>query len=184
MNKYYLFKTNSPFDIKVFNELIKSFYTQKFRLEIVSKTSGYIYATSELGQSLGEVINVIISDLGFKISFVATHKIDEISNFALNNAFIKGINFSSLADVLLILLYDRNDYVKKLLKQAFNEVDHELIFTAEAYLKNDLNAVKAAKTLYLHRNTFNYRLNKFINITQLDIRDYANAFYFNLYLKS
>jgi carbohydrate diacid regulator len=43
-----------------------------------------------------------------------------------------------------------------------------------------LNAIKTANKLYIHRNTFNYRLHKFIALTGLDIRDYRHALYFEL----
>ena len=52
------------------------------------------------------------------------------------------------------------------------------------YLKAGLNAKAASEMLYIHRNTFNYRLNEVYRYYNLDIRDYWNAFYFNLYLKN
>ena len=46
-----------------------------------------------------------------------------------------------------------------------------------------MNSVLASKYLYVHRNTFDYRLNKFKDITKLDIKNYKNALIFDLYLK-
>ncbi|MGN1075804.1 MAG: helix-turn-helix domain-containing protein, partial [Candidatus Enteromonas sp.] len=41
----------------------------------------------------------------------------------------------------------------------------------------------SAQTLFVHRNTFLYRLNKFIELTNLDIRDYHNALLLELYFQ-
>jgi DNA-binding PucR family transcriptional regulator len=54
------------------------------------------------------------------------------------------------------------------------------MLTAKAFIDAGLNATRAAVKLYVHRNTFNYRLDKFIEQTGLDIRDYHHAFYFKL----
>ncbi|MCK4551507.1 MAG: helix-turn-helix domain-containing protein [Tenericutes bacterium] len=38
-----------------------------------------------------------------------------------------------------------------------------------------MNASKTAKTLYMHRNTLNYRLDNFINKTEIDVRKFKGA---------
>jgi DNA-binding PucR family transcriptional regulator len=70
-----------------------------------------------------------------------------------------------------------------LLSQEFKAVPHELLLTAGAFLRCGLNASLAAETLIIHRNTFNYRLAQFIDITQLDIRDYHNALLLEIYFQ-
>ena len=63
----------------------------------------------------------------------------------------------------------------------FTSIPHELMLTARAYLVSGCNAIKASKILFIHRNTFSYRLNQFIELTNLDIRDYHNATFLELY---
>jgi DNA-binding PucR family transcriptional regulator len=46
-----------------------------------------------------------------------------------------------------------------------------------------LDATLSAKRLFVHRNTFLYRLNRFIELTNLDIRDYHNALFLELYFQ-
>jgi DNA-binding PucR family transcriptional regulator len=65
-------------------------------------------------------------------------------------------------------------------RHQFEGVPRELLLTATAFIESGLNATRASKKLYIHRNTFNYRLQKFIEWTSLDIRDYHHAFYFRL----
>lgn len=53
--------------------------------------------------------------------------------------------------------------------------DQELKETIAIYLRHNLNTSSAAKELYLHRNTMQYRLDKFIEKTALDIKHFPNA---------
>lgn len=57
------------------------------------------------------------------------------------------------------------------LDRLFENVDREAMETARMYLDTGRNVNASAKHLYLHRNTFRYRLNKFIRQTSLDIRE-------------
>ena len=58
--------------------------------------------------------------------------------------------------------------------------DTVLIETAEVFLNNDLNSQDTARQLYIHRNTLNYRIEKILSITGLDIRNYNDAIVFKL----
>ncbi|MFC0272114.1 PucR family transcriptional regulator [Metabacillus herbersteinensis] len=53
--------------------------------------------------------------------------------------------------------------------------DHELVHTINVFLQCNLNASLAAKRLYIHRNSLQYRIDKFIEKTGLDIRIFSNA---------
>lgn len=53
--------------------------------------------------------------------------------------------------------------------------DNELIHTIEAFLQSNLNASSTAKRLFIHRNSLQYRLEKLLEKTGLDIRIFSNA---------
>ncbi|ARK31216.1 PucR family transcriptional regulator [Halalkalibacter krulwichiae] len=53
--------------------------------------------------------------------------------------------------------------------------DKELIKSIRIYLDCNMNVSHAAKKLYLHRNTLQYRVEKFIERTGIDIRHFNNA---------
>jgi DNA-binding PucR family transcriptional regulator len=53
--------------------------------------------------------------------------------------------------------------------------DQELVNTINVFLQCNLNASLAAKKLYIHRNSLQYRIDRFIEKTGLDIRIFANA---------
>ncbi len=183
MHKFFMFKSERFIDKKTMMNLIGSFYIDDFSIEYVDHQFGYVVADQHFSLLIGEVLPTINNDLGTKIVFLATHAINPVSILALEYAYQNLQGFNHLSDVVLDLLLSRFDDIKRLVVNEFSLVSHDLILTAQAYLKAGLNASSASEMLYIHRNTFNYRLAKFIELTSLDIRDYWHAFYFNLYLK-
>ncbi len=53
--------------------------------------------------------------------------------------------------------------------------DPELLDTIKAFLENGSNATLSAKKLYIHRNTLQYRLDKFSEKTGVNLKDFNNA---------
>lgn len=60
----------------------------------------------------------------------------------------------------------------------------ELLKTLQAYFNNNLNLLKTAKELYIHKNTVNYRLQKIHQITGLDLKNSEAQTALNLALKA
>jgi DNA-binding PucR family transcriptional regulator len=56
----------------------------------------------------------------------------------------------------------------------FNE-DRELFLTIKSFLKNNMNASNTAKNLFIHRNTLQYRLDKFAEKTGIPLKDFYSA---------
>lgn len=53
--------------------------------------------------------------------------------------------------------------------------DPEILGTVRAFFENGFNASVTSKKLYIHRNTLQYRLNKFQEITGISLRDFNGA---------
>lgn len=70
------------------------------------------------------------------------------------------------------------DYDIKNLLKVFE--DENLMETVDVFLKNDLNVSKAARAMYMHRNTLIYRLNHINSLTGLDLRSYEMAVTFQI----
>lgn len=86
-------------------------------------------------------------------------------------------------------IYNFNkDYSKELkeeYKDTFKGFNHELIQTLEEVLRCDLSLTKAAKKLYIHRNTLMYRIEKIKKETGFDIRNFKEAtFLYIVYMNS
>ncbi len=58
--------------------------------------------------------------------------------------------------------------------------DEEMVQTAEAFLESSLNISETSRTLYLHRNTLMYRLDKIERATGLNIRKFSDAVTFRV----
>jgi DNA-binding PucR family transcriptional regulator len=54
--------------------------------------------------------------------------------------------------------------------------DQELYATIKVFLENNLNASLTAKKLYIHRNTLQYRIDKFIDKSGIQLKDFYGAF--------
>lgn len=77
------------------------------------------------------------------------------------------------------------DDLMKEYKDIFNGFNYELTQTLEEVLKCDLSLTKAAKNLYIHRNTLMYRIEKIKKETGFDIRNFKEAtFIYILYMNS
>ena len=70
------------------------------------------------------------------------------------------------------------DYLKDILDvsiiEAFGE-DKELMATIKVFLASNSNASLSAKKLYVHRNTLQYRLDKFMEKTGVNLKDFDAA---------
>jgi hypothetical protein len=54
--------------------------------------------------------------------------------------------------------------------------DDEMFSTIKVFLENNLNASVTAKKLYIHRNTLQYRIDKFTDRTGIQLKDFHVAF--------
>ena len=70
------------------------------------------------------------------------------------------------------------------LRQRIEQLDFDLIEVAMAYIENNLNLSMAAKTIYMHRNTFMTKLERFILLTELNIKEFKFALLAYLMIKS
>ncbi|PCK22322.1 transcriptional regulator [Bacillus pumilus] len=84
-----------------------------------------------------------------------------------------------------LIRYDASK-VSDAISDAFKEAvfDRDVFRTLLTYMQCNLNASQAAKALYVHRNSLQYRIDKFIERTGLDIRHFqeASAAYFMMNL--
>lgn len=79
---------------------------------------------------------------------------------------------------LPLLIMNAHSSIKKdiLSNQLIEAIeDKELLHTIEAFLQSNLNASSTAKRLFIHRNSLQYRLEKLLEKTGLDIRIFSNA---------
>jgi hypothetical protein len=54
-------------------------------------------------------------------------------------------------------------------------IDSELLAVVKCYLENGFNVTTGAKVMHMHRNTFMNKLDRFIDITGLDVKNFDEA---------
>ncbi|MGL4971964.1 MAG: PucR family transcriptional regulator [Culicoidibacterales bacterium] len=67
------------------------------------------------------------------------------------------------------------EQVKRLLAPISQSLSLEQIETIQALCLMNLNLSQAAKHLYIHRNTLNYRIDKLVQLTGIDVRTFYGA---------
>lgn len=111
-------------------------------------------------------------DLGITLSGVLGFDEDgimgEFMDFACENRLGK---LNGAAELLLLGKITGRKNLMLRLDQLFESIGRDEMETARMYLETGRNVNASAQHLYLHRNTFRYRLNKFIAQTGLDIRE-------------
>ncbi len=153
-------------------------------LAYYSSYEGELILPKESYSSISSVMLPLREDLGGSISFLATHDRGELSKKLLKDALAYFPNQAVFPTDVLMKEMSFADYTSvPLLSSCFSHLDHELLLTAGTYLRCGLDASLSAKELFIHRNTFNYRLNSFIEETNLDIRDYHNALLLEIYFQ-
>lgn len=98
----------------------------------------------------------------------------------------KVLTFEELLPSLLVDTLP--EYIQESLLARFSifKDDHELLKTIEVFLQNGSNATLTAKKLFIHRNTLQYRLDKFSEKTGINLKDFnqaATVYITCLYLK-
>ncbi len=67
-------------------------------------------------------------------------------------------------------------------KLGYDEMEDEMIQTARVFIDHNLSLADTARSLYIHRNTLVYRLDKIQKQTGIDLRNFKDAMLFKLFL--
>jgi hypothetical protein len=183
MEKTYLFLADAPLDKADFEEALAG-PAIPFKIAYKNDRSGVICSDEKFYVYLDGILMPLHDDLGVTLTVLACHKDGPLEEKAVRESLGYFPNQAVFLSDLLMKEISFGDFTSiPLLSDEFKGVGHDLLLTAGAYLRSGLDASVAAKQLFIHRNTFNYRLNRFIDETGLDIRDYHNALLLELYFQ-
>ena len=158
MEKHYLFKASSAFDRIAFEDILSDIGVEG--VDYSSPTEGSFVADAKKVAELVPLLSVLRDDLGISISFLVSHDFGALEKKLLSEAFAYYPNQALFpTDVILKEMSFGNYSSYPLIKARFEGVPHELMLTAGTYLRCGLDGILAAKCLFVHRNTFLYRLN-------------------------
>jgi len=157
---------------------------EDFALSWEDERKGELLASFSFGGLLNGLTSAFWEDLGTSLSFLRTPKASPLGKRLLPKSLAYFPNrLVFISDVLLREFSFGNFESLPYLSAEFSTLPKELLLTAGAYLRCGMNASLAASSLYIHRNTFNYRMGKFLELTGYDIRDYHDALVLELYFE-
>lgn len=174
---------------------LKGFFTEEVsiiwespRRGIVIEEKKQISLTEEELISMSEILE---SDFYVKISFfigkfypiseqlpLQFHQEKEYFSFGMS--YLDTQDFFTFEHVFPSYLSSQlpmelKDRAMKGISEVFME-DPDLFSTIKVFLENNLNASLTAKKLYIHRNTLQYRIDKFTEKTGIGLKDFYGAF--------
>ncbi|ASN06604.1 PucR family transcriptional regulator [Virgibacillus necropolis] len=177
----------------LFREAIQSIFSKPLPILWLTDHQGILIEeqTEVLEESIAynEIIDILMSDLYVKIRFFVGPFMTALGDAKqFYSRFVEGATtifkytdkqVISYKEAIPYLFADqvsdsfRDETKYFLLKEVLD--DMELIHTIETFFACNLNITVTAKELYMHRNSLQYRIDKFVEKTGIDIRQFHQA---------
>lgn len=174
------------------NNFITIAYTDE---GIVMLVVGEAYKPIAIAKEVRETINsellidlkIIISKPYHSLEDISTTLMDLKGLMAIGDIFSPGRHIlisdeMNLEQLIYSIPFDKREkiYIELFKKDIYDKMEEDLYHTAEVFINNDLNLSETAGKLYVHRNTLNYRLDKLLRETGLDLRKFNDAMFFKI----
>ena len=157
-------------------DLLKKFFYLIIKKDVqLTKIQSGLLTVEEM--SYDDYSSIKLSIMTIKNDLNLSHfSLIEVPFYSNNFSLILKNKLSGSFDLFEILLRDFSLGNKHLdfINSVFKEVPDYVINTVDVYLKCDSSIEKSSKLLFTHRNTVNYRVNKFINLTSINIKNCSN----------
>ena len=157
-------------------DLLKKFFYLIIKKDVqLTKVQSGLLKVEEM--SYDDYSSIKLSIMTIKNDLHLSHfSLIEVPFYSNNFSLILKNKLSGSFDLFEILLRDFSLGNKHLdfINSVFKEVPDYVINTVDVYLKCDSSIEKSSKLLFTHRNTVNYRVNKFINLTSINIKNRSN----------
>ena len=177
---YYLI-CQSPFTDHPFRTIIKDVLGQPITWHRLHKDQVAFFTNQDSRTNLQTFLDTYQQEYNLKFHLLKSYRLHTLGEYASRLAIKKNPGkVDSLGDLMLQLIFDGNQVLTPYIAEEFSQVPRHLMQTASMLLASDLKAKVASERLYVHRNTFAYRLNQFVNLTGLDIRQHDHALIFTL----
>jgi len=154
----------------------------------------YVFEEIQVNQFQEHILEIITEQVDVKELIQATREVTLGELYQDFTAFIEPLDFDFPVQDILNLLPDftpsvytieqlipemvflsKWQYLKRLKNYYYSKFNSETIETVLGFIDHNLNATKTAKTLFMHRNTLNYRLDNFVRKTEIDVRTFTGA---------
>ncbi len=173
--KAYLSISNTQYQTSIeqllkqqFNQKIDILWQDNIAMIIVYDCDSFVYR-------LKQIIPMMIHDYAMTVACFIVPKFDSV--------FLKYLPYqhNQVSTAFEFLLKNlSNEWILKDMQQLLTPIKKEYLDTANVFINCNLNASEAAKELYLHRNSFNYRLNQFQYTSGMDVKNLDTAIFLKL----
>ena len=181
MSHLVLFLSSKPLDGTLFPRALAPFGEE---LHFQSEQAGSFLLPERKIALFSRKVASDPSSFGGDTAFLIAPKEDGFSAKLLHEAlefFPNQVKY--LSDIILKEMSFGDYSSLPFLSALFRDLPEEWIYSVEKYLECGLDALLASDALYIHRNTFNYRLAQFRKRCGIDVREYHGALLFELYLQ-
>lgn len=188
---YFLMPENQ-IDPKAFQEALNELFQKEIPILWLNETEGLLVETFTLIESkvdYNQIIQILSADLSVNIRFYVggiEHTYRELKTYydnLLSQAYIvfsltkKEVVYYA-ESIKYLLLYPlstkEKEYIVTSILKEFKK-DPEMLKTLSVFLDSNLNISETAKKLYMHRNSVQYRIDKYINETGINIQRFDEA---------
>ncbi|MFK3961413.1 PucR family transcriptional regulator [Guptibacillus hwajinpoensis] len=186
---------NAPSDLSDFTEAMTGLFSEKTVLLFENDKEGLLVQTNEIDEQMVDELKqtaaALTADFFTGMSLFVGQTIQHYDNSHLKRIykaekkwFSTGRNlmpshmvFTHQDIVPSVLFHEASDESIDYLIKAIEPVKHdtELLKSIRIYLESNLNITLAAKQLYVHRNSLQYRVDKFIEKTGIDVKSFQGA---------
>lgn len=169
-----------------FEELMKEFHEQSTVL-FLDRQYGVILDLSQSEEySFKEMAEAIQQDFYQNINFyqTETYALNEEISTVFRREFMLYQKYRDVSQLMigshdLLLQYmiqSLNLYEGyEQFHQKFQTIPYDLTEVAKVYMENNFNVSTGAKAIYMHRNTFMNKLERFIQLSGLNIKEFRDA---------
>ncbi|WP_153462346.1 MULTISPECIES: CdaR family transcriptional regulator [Sediminibacillus] len=175
-----------------FREAIAGFYPEFVPIVWISANEGIIVEhgrKQEDGEiSYGQITDLLMSDFYMKVRLFIGPFFSDLARarqhfqkgaewFETIRAYNKGSVVSFVDAVPYLFLSQPGVQKEEIVHAVFQDTleEKELLATIQTFLECNSNATMAAKKLYMHRNSLQYRVDKFIEKTGIDVKQFKGA---------
>ncbi len=188
--RFIFFHHNFDSESKIqFDQLIKSF-NEKFIVLFIDREYGVILDFTKRNEydikEFEEIAKAINEDFYYNTNLYKTmeYKINETISEAFLKEFDLYKNYRNrhklimeqqelLLQYMILTVDDYGGFTQ--VAQKIETLAYDLIEVVKCYLENNFNLSMGAKALYMHRNTFMNKLEKFIQVTGLNVKEFKDA---------
>ncbi len=184
MYRYLIIESISP--IEQNESTLLAFFSDIIRIDDVTKRQHQItlFYQGDAEVSFKDIIINLSSDTltDFRL-FESCHFKTELERYKnyehilglLKRIEIVGHPYVSEQDIVSLLIHDLTDQDISCFLKSYAK-DQTMLNSVKIYLECNQNTSVAAKQLFVHRNTLIHRIDKFIDITGFDIREFVPGY--------